>query len=226
MQEPQDEAGPSRASTVVSQRPATSVPTPFGISCLLEFRNAQVEAAYQHYMYKMQQTADVCHMLVNLMAVAVACMKQCTMPLSSGAPGATLCLLSGSQSLLLLLMLLVFPAFYARHRGVVISCVRVYRLAVWLMYLQEPYPPRLVTHNLSLRLFFLSPAGGNMWLALFYPLPLSLHVLLLGFSSFVAIWRSSALQQRLLDLNVSSGQLSQAYQQLSRFSRYVLTTYR
>lgn len=209
-------AGPSNSVATV-QRPSQS--TPFHISCLLEFQDARIEAAYQHYMYKMQQTADMCLLIINIFAVAVVFVKQYTLPVSSGPPTAALCLLSGSQSLVLLIMLLRFPAAYARHRGLIIGCTRMYRLAVWLLYLGEPYPPRLFKHNLSLRLFLLSPAGGNVWLALFYPLPLSLHLLLLGLSSLLATWRSSALQERLVHLDVSQEQLAQAYKQLSRFSK-------
>jgi hypothetical protein len=170
-------------------------------------------------MYKMQQTADICLIIINVFAVLVALVKQYTMPVASGPPTAALCLLSGSQCLALLALLLTAPAAYTRHRGLIIGCTRMYRLAVWLLYLREPYPPRLFRRNLSLRLFLLSPAGGNVWLALFYPLPLSLHLLLLGLSSLVATWRSSALQERLSHLEVSQEQLAHACKQLSRFSK-------
>lgn len=218
MQQGRDGAGPSNAP--VLHRPAATQPAPFHISCLLEFQDARIEAAYQHYMYKMQQTADVCLIIINVFAVLVALVKQYAMPVASGPPTAALYLLSGSQSLALLALLLTAPAAYARHRGLIIGCTRMYRLAVWLLYLREPYPPRLFRRNLSLRLFLLSPAGGNVWLALFYPLPLSLHLLLLGLSSLVATWRSSALQERLSHLDISQEQLAHAYKQLSRFSKF------
>jgi hypothetical protein len=75
--------------------------------------------------------------------------------------------------------------------------------------------------NLSLRLFLLSPASGSVWMALFYPLPMPLHLLLLGLSSFVAVCRISSLEQRLQRLEASSEHLTQTYQRLSRFSRCV-----
>lgn len=114
-----------------------------GVSCLLEFKNPRIEAAYQHYMYKMQQAADLCVVMVNLFAVTVAYAKQFMLPVSIGTSTAALCAVSGSQSLALLLMLLVYPSIYAQHRGVIVGCTRMYRLVVWLLYLREPYPPRL-----------------------------------------------------------------------------------
>lgn len=217
-----DQAGPSHAATAVSQRPAVQHSNPFSISCLLEFQDARVEAAYQQYMYKMQQAADTCLIIANLLALAVACVKQCSMPTSS-APASAMCYLSGGQALLLLLLLIAFPAAYARHRALVLGCTRMYRLGVWLACLREPYPPRLLRRNLSIRLFLLSPCGGNVWLALFYPLPLLVHVLLLGVSSIVAVWRSQALHERLRLLDVSPEHLTNAYHQLSRFSRCAMS---
>lgn len=73
--------------------------------------------------------------------------------------------------------------------------------------------------NLSLRLFLLSPASGSVWLALFYPLPMSLHLLLLALSSFVAVCRTDSLEHRLQRLDASPEHLTQTYQRLSRFSR-------
>lgn len=215
----QDEAGPSHVATAATQRRPVVHSNLFSINCLLEFKDARLEAAYQQYMYKMQQAADTCLIIANLLAVAVACVKQCSMPTSSVSPTTAICFLSGGQAVFLLLLLIAFPAAYARNRGVVMGCTRMYRLAVWLSCLHEPYPPRLLRRNLSMRLFLLSPAGGSVWLALFYPLPLLVHVLLLGVSSLVATWRSHALQERLQHLNVSPEQLTQAYQQLSRFSK-------
>jgi hypothetical protein len=78
---------------------------------------------------------------------------------------------------------------------------------------------RLRRDNLSLRLFLLSPASGSVWLALFYPLPMSLHLLLLGLSSLVAVWRTDSLEHRLLRLETIPEHLMQTYQRLSRFSR-------
>lgn len=75
--------------------------------------------------------------------------------------------------------------------------------------------------NLSLRLFLLSPASGSVWLALFYPLPMPLHLLLLGLSSFVAVCRTNSLEHRLQRLEASPEHLAQTYQRLSRFSRCV-----
>lgn len=219
MEQRQQGAGPSNATAASVQRPSASWTGPLSTSFLLQFQDARLEAGYQQYMYKMQQTADLCLIVVNLFAVAAACIKQYMMPISSGPQTSLLCILSGAQTLLLLLLLLVFPATYAHHRGLVIGCTRLYRLAVWLLYLREPYPPRLFRRNLSLRLFLLSPAGGNIWLALFYPLPLPMHLMLLGMSSIVAIWRSLALQQRLQYLNVAPEHLAQAHRHLSRFSK-------
>lgn len=73
--------------------------------------------------------------------------------------------------------------------------------------------------NLSLRLFLLSPGSGSVWLALFYPLPMPLHLLLLGLSSFVAVCRTNSLEHRLQQLDASPEHLTQTYQRLSRFSR-------
>lgn len=190
-----------------------------GISCLLDFQDSRIEAAYQHYMYKMQQNADMCLIMVNLFAVAVALVKQYIMPLSSGPSTIFLCMMSVGQSLLLLALVTLFPSSYARHRGLTIGCSRMYRLAVWLAYLRDPLPPRLFKDNLSMRLFLLSPAGGNVWLALFYPLPMSLHLVLLGLSTTVATWRSEALLHRLQHLGAAPEQLEAAYWRLCRFSR-------
>jgi hypothetical protein len=132
------------------QQPPAAQPQPqpqqqsrLGVTCLLEFKNPRIEAAYQHYMYKMQQAADLCVIIVNLFAVTVAYAKQYMLPVSTGPSTAALCAVSGSQSLALLLMLLVYPNVYAQHRGVIVGCTRMYRLVVWLLYLREPYPPRL-----------------------------------------------------------------------------------
>jgi hypothetical protein len=130
------------------QHPPAAQPQPqqqsrLGVTCLLEFKNPRIEAAYQHYMYKMQQAADLCVIIVNLFAVTVAYAKQYMLPVSTGPSTTTLCAVSGSQSLALLLLLLVYPNVYAQHRGVIVGCSRMYRLVVWLLYLREPYPPRL-----------------------------------------------------------------------------------
>lgn len=73
--------------------------------------------------------------------------------------------------------------------------------------------------NLSLRLFLLSPASGSVWLALFYPLPMSLQLMLLGLSSFVAVCRTSSLEHRLQRMDALPEHLAATYQRLSRFSR-------
>lgn len=131
------------------QPPAQQQPQPqqqqsrLGVTCLLEFKNPRIEAAYQHYMYKMQQAADLCVIIVNLFAVTVAYAKQYMLPVSTGPSTTALCAISGSQSLGLLLLLLVYPNVYAQHRGVIVGCTRMYRLVVWLLFLREPYPPRL-----------------------------------------------------------------------------------
>jgi hypothetical protein len=170
-------------------------------------------------MYKMQHNADMCLVLVNLFAVAVALVKQYIMPLSSGPSTTFLCMMSVGQSLLLLGLVTFFPSSYTRHRGLIVACSRMYRLAVWLAYLRDPLPLRLFKDNLSVRLFLLSPAGGNVWLALFYPLPMSLHLGLLGLSTAVATWPSEALLNRLQHLGRAPEQLEAAYLRLSRFSR-------
>lgn len=90
-------------------------------------------------------------------------------------------------------------------------------------WLPVPVPachcPYLTRDNLSLRLFLLSPASGNIWLALFYPLPMGLHLVLLALSCVVAVWPSAALQHRLQQMEASPERLAQTYQRLSRFSR-------
>jgi hypothetical protein len=195
------------------------------ISPLLVFCDARIEAAYQHYMYKVQQAADACLILISLAAVAVAAIKQHTMPpptTASSLRTSLLCMLSGGQSLALLAMLLGAPPSYARHRGLLVCAARLYRLAVWLLYLRDAVPPRLFQRNLALRLLLLSPAGGNIWLALFYPLPPLQHIVLLALSAFVATWRSNALSTQLAGLGVREEQLTAAHQQLGRFSRHVL----
>jgi hypothetical protein len=72
---------------------------------------------------------------------------------------------------------------------------------------------------LSLRLLLLSPASGSVWLALFYPLPMWLHLMLLVLSSFVAVCRTNSLEHRLQRLDASPEHLAETYQRLSRFSR-------
>jgi hypothetical protein len=133
-----------------------------GVTWLLEFSNPRIESTYQHYMNKIQQAADVCVIGVNLFAVAVAYTKQHVLP-DGVTPGAsaqlmaepssllpqrlfstsTLCAVSGSQSLALLLLLIVAPSVYGQHRGLIMAGTRMYRLAVWLLSLRDPYPPRL-----------------------------------------------------------------------------------
>lgn len=141
--------GPNQLGGAQQQQQVEAAPQPppqpssLGVTCLLEFKNPRVEAAYQHYMYKMQQAADLCVVVVNLFAVTVAYAKQFMLPVSTGPSTAALCAVSGSQSLALLLLLLVYPNVYAQHRGVIVGCTRMYRLVVWLLYLREPYPARL-----------------------------------------------------------------------------------
>lgn len=127
----------------VQQQPQQQQQGRLAVTCLLEFRNPRIEAAYQHYMYKMQQAADLCVIIVNLFAVTVAYAKQYMLPISTGPSTSALCAISGAQSLALLMLLLVYPNLYAQHRGVIVGCTRMYRLVVWLLYLREPYPPRL-----------------------------------------------------------------------------------
>jgi hypothetical protein len=114
------------------------------VTALLEFRSARVEATYQHYMCKIQAAADVCVIAVNLVAAGVAYAKRFVVADGGGPPSThALCVVSGSQALALLLLLLACPATYARHRGAIAACSRMFRLVVWLLYLREPYPPRL-----------------------------------------------------------------------------------
>jgi hypothetical protein len=144
------QAGAAAAAQPQHPQPQQQQPQPqqqqasrLGVTCLLEFKNPRIEAAYQHYMYKMQQAADLCVIVVNLFAVTVAYAKQYMLPVSTGPSTAALCAVSGSQSLALLLLLLAYPNIYAQHRGVIVGCTRMYRLVVWLLYLRESYPPRL-----------------------------------------------------------------------------------
>lgn len=142
----QDPGQPQQAAAAAAAQPhpqQQQQASRLGVTCLLEFKNPRIEAAYQHYMYKMQQAADLCVIVVNLFAVTVAYAKQFMLPVSTGPSTAALCAVSGSQSLALLLMLLVYPNTYVQHRGIIVGCTRMYRLVVWLLYLREPYPPRL-----------------------------------------------------------------------------------
>jgi hypothetical protein len=212
---------------------------PLEVSWVLSFTDPRLESAFEVFNYKSQQTADMCIIVVNLLVAVFACFtlrgpssSEGSSYLSTPLPECSLSLISLLQSLLLLALLLRTPAFYLRWRVLIISMTRMYRIVVWLLYLQQQRQAQLLQNpdvswmSLGFKLFLISPANSNIWFAVFFPLPLHHHLLLLLLSVVTAVWPREAVNLQQLGAVHSGEQVQATYERLSKFARYDPTAWR
>ena len=203
---------------------------PLEVSWVLSFTDVRVESAFEVFNYKSQQTADMCIILVNLLVAVFACVtlqgpnsSRSSSTYATSLPECSLSIISLLQSLLLLILLLRAPAFYLRWRVLIISITRMYRIVIWLLYIQQQRQAQLLQNpdvswmSLGFKLFLISPANSNIWFAVFFPLPLHHHLLLLLLSVVTAVWPREAVHQ--LGGAHSGEQVQATYDRLSKFAR-------
>lgn len=205
----------------VPERSASRTPGTIEVTWRLEFRDPSLEGAFQQYTHTMHKAADLCMVAVNILLV-ITVVIQHDHTTDDIPQVKLLCILTVAQCIGLLWLLNAAPRTYAQWRGAVISTTRLYRLALWLIYLHHQAPTSIQWESVSLRLFLLSPAGSNLWFCLFYPLPLCTHLIVQGLTVLASIWRGDALTSHLLKLDGLPAQAQPAFERLSRLSRYAM----
>lgn len=136
------------------------------------------------------------------------------------APAMLACALSALQCVALLALLLRAPRAYGKWRSAAVAATRLYRLGTWVLFMREgPALLQQWMEGLTVRMFLLSPASGNVWFSLFFPLPLDLHLGLLLVTTAAAVAHGTPMTKQLAALSQLPPETLAAYERFNRLTR-------
>jgi hypothetical protein len=201
---------------------------------LLQFVDRQFEGAFKAWSQSTMQAGDLCNLSLSALLIVAALLHSRGVgarapaagapPPTPGwlgpppAPAALACGASAAAAALLAGRLLCSSSGYGRWRSAALAALRVYRVAIWVAFMR-PRLALLSPHHLTLRAFLLSPASGNLWFSLFFPLPLEVHLPLLLLTTGAAVLRTPPVGSQLLASPELPTQTAAAYERLTRMTR-------
>ncbi|GBF96231.1 hypothetical protein Rsub_08776 [Raphidocelis subcapitata] len=199
---------------------------------LLKFGDGRMEAAYASFSAPSLAAADACHLAAAAALAAAALLHACGLGgAQCGAPAARAAAAAGSVSAVgaaaVAALLLAAPAAYARFRGPLLAALRLLRVAAWLLARAAGGAAAIVSPSHIGRAFLISPAAGNLWFSLFFPLPLSTHAPLLAIAAAAAVAAGPPLAPALLASSELPAATAAACERLGRVTRLLdLPTHR
>ena len=211
-------------AAVAAARRRGAAPLPVGP--LLRFGDAAVEAAFRAYVAPAAVAGDRASLpLTAALALAALAHGHASGAWGLRAPARAGPLLAAAaaaaEPAALLLLLRRRPAAYAARRDALVAGARALRVALWLLCIQPHLRLAAPSHHLVLRAFLLSPAATSLWFALFFPLPLGLHLALLLGTALAAAAAGPPLAAQLLAAPGVPEAVGAAHARLGRMARYL-----